>query len=69
MIDPSQQIEIEQLKTQIQESEKTHSKELEKLEAAYQQEKQKLEQQLQQEFSLVSLAETLTDSTCETLLS
>ncbi len=51
-IDPAQQQEIEQLKTQIQESEKAHSKELEKLEAAYQQEKQKLEQQLQQERSL-----------------
>ncbi len=49
--DISQQKEIEQLKTGIQESEKAHSKKLEKLEAAYQQEKQKLEQQLQQERS------------------
>ncbi|MDJ0902648.1 MAG: GUN4 domain-containing protein [Xenococcus sp. MO_188.B8] len=47
--DISQQKEIEQLKTEIQASEKAHSKELEKLAAAYQQEKQKLEQQLQQE--------------------
>ena len=51
VINLAQQEEIEELKTQIQESEKVHSQELAKLEVVSQQEKQKLEQKLQQEKS------------------
>ncbi len=44
---PSQQAEIEQLKAQIQESERSHQQQLEELKIASQQEKEKLEQNYQ----------------------